>query len=168
MSELRQNLKNAFADLKKERGLTATFEEIDSIFFIQDFIDEKGYVSTSFSRQLCSRMVGLFQNWHAYLHGIVMPNPSSLPAMTEHQLFSEEERSKITQLMSKYMEYCSRSGIIGISKNETKEGQFIDDGVALWNETKSEILTILERVNANYAEKATQEFAAPRKDRTFG
>ena len=76
--ELLEELKEKFEKTRKELGFKSNFDEINEIFFINDFILHEKFVSEFFSRQLCRRIVDTYNSWVGYLHGLMMPNPSNI------------------------------------------------------------------------------------------
>lgn len=140
--------------MKKELGFKASLEELDSIFFLRDYILREGYVSSSLSRAISHRIVDLFLSWNNYLHGMIMPNPQYLPNVSESELFDEEEKKDIILIISKIMSLSSRNSLIGVNKDKSKEGKFIDDSVVLWNDVLNPKLTeILKKVNKYWSER---------------
>jgi len=124
-AELLNELETKFKEIKEELGFKSTLEEINEIFFIQDHIIEKGYVSEQFSRQLCSRIVDLYVGWCGYLHNLVMPNPSSMIGISESQYFDDDKKQEITNTLTRIMALTSKNILIGVTKDKSEEAKFI-------------------------------------------
>ena len=155
MTELIKQLEQQFAATKKELKFKATLDEIDEIFFIRDFVTEKGFLSQRFSRQLCGRITDLYNAVIGFLHGIVMPNPNNVLSMTEHQAFSEEQRAEVMQVMAKIAAFTSRNWLIGLSKDKKAEAAFIDEAVSLWSkEVKPNAIEFMTRINSEWKHRA--------------
>ena len=149
--ELVQELENAFEKIKKELGFRSTLEDLDKVFYIKDFVLKDGFVSESFSRQLCHRIVGLFMDWNDYLHSLIIPNPQNLLNMSESKILSQEEKKEIIELMKKVMELSSRNGLIGLNKDKKAESEFIDYSLRFWNdEFKPRITKIIKKINKEW------------------
>lgn len=154
MSELVKEFEKSFDELKKELKFKSALEEIDNIFFVRDYIQDRGFVSQKLSRQLCARITDLFMNWHNYLHSLIVPNPGYMANISESNEFDEHEKADVIQIMSKFMELSSANGLIGLTKDKKAEAQFIDNAVKLWNEAKPKLTQILSKVNEMWKEKS--------------
>lgn len=129
--ELLKELKEKFKELKKQTGFESSFEEINSMSFIEDMILSKGFVSEQFSRQIINRMIETPFSWIPQLHSWLMPSPYDLPHSNETKNLSESEKEEIKQLISRIMYFKRKNKRIGVEKDSTKpikeEGDFIDE-----------------------------------------
>lgn len=160
MTELLKQLEKDFEQMKKELKLKSSFKELERIFFIQDFILKEGHISPRLSRQIAKRIVDAYVSWIQYLHGLIVPNPSSLINMEESQFFDDEERSQINKLIDRMMAFASRNSLLVIETSNEKERQFIDDSVALWNVLVPSLKLYMEKVGKGWNERAESK---PRK-----
>lgn len=152
--EILKELEKQFEKTQKELEFKSNFEEIDNIFFIKDDILKEGFVSDSFSRQLCGRISELYGNWANYLHNLLFPVPGHMLFGTEAKAINEDDRKMAWNVTLKCMELASRNSLIGISKDKNAEGKFVDDAVEFWNsEFKLKIGAILQKINENWAKK---------------
>ena len=85
---LLKELKHTFNELKKNLKFESDFEQIDRVFFVEDLILSRRYISSDFSRQLRSGMSDIFYSWVNYLQGLLLPSPSNITQMTESKIFS--------------------------------------------------------------------------------
>ncbi|MFW6014358.1 MAG: hypothetical protein ACOCZQ_00280 [Nanoarchaeota archaeon] len=153
--ELKKQLEEEFEKTKKELVLKTELDELDKIFYIRDNIEQVGFISNNFSRQLCGRMCDTFNSWVNYFHGIIMPNPHNMISNTESQLFSEEEKQEIIKVMNKILSHTSQNVLAGLKKDKHKEAEFIDNSLELWNSTvQPKLVFIMERVNNYWKEKS--------------
>lgn len=153
--ELMQELEKEFGVMKKDLGFKATLEELDSIFFLRDFIGEHKFVSSSLSRMVCARIVNTLNSWANYLHGIIMPHPQNMFSGTETKMFSEDDKKELYPLLDQIMELSSRNGLIGLTKNKTEEAKFIDDAVNFWkSQLKPKLIELMTTVNKKWSEQA--------------
>lgn len=152
--ELLNELKKKFEEIKKDLGFEPNFEDIEREFHISDGILSTGFVSENFSRQLCSRIVDYFRDWHGYLNSLLMPNPSYFAGQTESKLFqSKEDRDKIWDLIKVSMNFSSMYSLVGLEKNKAKEAKFINESYESWTKTfKPGIVYILTKVNNGWRE----------------
>ena len=97
-----KELKEEFEKAKKELNFQSTFEELDSVFKIQDAVFSAEFVSQNFSRQLCSRILEYYVNWGGYLNGLIMPTSGYLASQTEANLFGgQKDKEIIWKLINK-------------------------------------------------------------------
>jgi len=151
--KLLKQLEEKFAEIKKELGFKATLEDIDKVFFIKDYILEKGYVSDKLSRQICRRICETYYSWIEHLHSILLSAPGNLLAMTESKYFNEEEKKEISNLIKKTMALISKNSVIGLTKNKKEETLFIDEAVSFWNKKfKPKLVKIMKKVNEKWKE----------------
>ncbi|MBI2045032.1 hypothetical protein HYT23_03165 [Candidatus Pacearchaeota archaeon] len=146
--ELLKNLDEKFRKAQKEFGFKANLDEMDKNFFVRDSILKEGYVSESFSRQLCRIITETLMNWNEYLHSLIMPNPQNLLNMGESKIFNQDEKREITELMKKIMEICSRNSLIMLGGSKDEEGKYIEDSIKFWkSEFKPKITKIITKIN---------------------
>jgi len=139
--KLLKELKEEFLKLQKDLGFKTSFDDLDNIFFVSDFILEKGFVSDRhFSRQLCWRISETYSSWVHSLYELVFPNPQNLITLTESKVFSPEEKENINKIIKKIMSLVRRNNLIGISQNKKMEAEFIDNSYILF---QSELLPVL-------------------------
>jgi len=144
-------IEKKFKEIKEELKFNSTFEEIDKIFFIRDLILKDGFVSETFSRQMCYRIIETFMSWNEYLHSIIMPNPQNILNISESKIFNQEEKKEITELIKRIMEINSRNTLIGLTKDKKAEGKLIDDSVKFWKEKFApEIIKVIKKVNEEW------------------
>jgi len=149
--ELLTELKEKFDSLKKETGFKSSFKELNDIFFIEDFILQEKYVSKDFARQLCSRIVNVYNSWVSYFHGLIMPNPANMINIMENKCLNEEERKKISKLIRGVIGLISTNNLNFLTKNKTAQAKFIDDSVKFWkNYFKAEAIKIIEKINKEW------------------
>lgn len=152
--ELLRELKEKFDESKKEIGFKPSFEELEESFSITDSVLSIGFVSDNFSRQLCSRIVDYFRDWHGYLNNLLIPSSSYYASQTESKLFQlEDDKKKIWELIKVSMKFSSMHSFIGVRKNKSLEKEFIDGAYESWNNFfKGELSEILEKVYLNWKE----------------
>lgn len=155
--KLLKELREKFERLKKELNLKVSFEELNEIFYLDDFILTSEFVSENLERQLRYRILDFYHNWANYLHGIVLPNPQSLFAMAESKMFNEEEKKKMMKLMTKILSYICLNSKINITNNKKDIAYFIDNSVIFWKkELKDELEKILTKVCNEWKKKSEE------------
>lgn len=147
--ELIKDIGKAFEKTKEELGFSANFEDLEEAFRIYDGVISSEFVSTNFSRQICSRILDNFMGWHNYLNGILMPNAGFLASQTEANLFNnKEDKELIWKMIKKTMEFSTTHSLIGLTRNRELEAKFIDNTLNYWNEFFSpNIKNILLKAN---------------------
>ncbi len=113
----------------------------------------QGFVSDSFSRQLCSRIVDIYMAWYNYLHRLILPSPKSMIGIVESKIFTKEEKDEMTKLISEIVTLVSKNHLINITMNKKDEAELIDDSLNFWNSTfKPKIIKIVKKVNDKWKE----------------
>jgi len=147
---LLKEMHEAFEDSKKELGFETSFEDLDAAFFISDYVLSSEFVSETFSRQLCSRIVETLQGWMGYLESLLIPSPQSFVSQTESKLFqSEEYKKKIWNAIKEVRNLSSMSSLAGLQKDKVMEKEFIDSAFIFWREMYSPLLVkIIKEINS--------------------
>ncbi|MDK2907886.1 MAG: hypothetical protein PWQ87_344, partial [Candidatus Woesearchaeota archaeon] len=83
--QLIKDLREAFDKWKNETNFKPSFEELDEVFYIQDYILASGFVSPQINRMICGRMRDTFYGWVQQIHSWLIPAPYSLVSRSEHQ-----------------------------------------------------------------------------------
>ena len=151
--ELMEELEEKFKKIRSKLKLKSSLEDIDKIFFVKDAVLKENFISEKLSRQICYRIVETYMGWNEYLHSLIMPNPQNILNMGESKIFNQEEKKEIIDLMKKVMEISSKNSLIGLTRDQTKEAEFIDYAVNFW-ETKFEnkLIKIMKKVNKEWGE----------------
>ena len=149
MMDLLDQFEKEFKKMREELGFSASLDELDTVFHLRDFIQQVGFVSTSLDRMLSGRIRDTFSSWIGYLHGLAMPNPGYMPAAEEASLF-ENQREEIFVLMRKYIALSNENAIIGLEQDKKRQAEFFDEALALWNETKPQLLKYLQRTHTHW------------------
>jgi hypothetical protein len=152
-----KEIKQKFDELKKQCNFKANYEELDDIFYLTDFFKEKGFLSDKFSRQLLGRMIDTLAKWNEFLHRILVPNAGSIVVIEESKIFTDSERREINVIFNKIMEFISRNSVIGVSLNNSKEGELIDDIFDFWNQNKGKFVEFLSKINKMWNEKSHEK-----------
>ena len=147
--EILKELEKKFSEVRKEIGFEPTFEEIEKEFEITDAVLSSGFVSENFSRQLCSRIVEFYRDWHGYLNNILMPNPSFFAGQTESKLFNnDEDRKKVWELIGISMRFSSWHSLVGLTRDKKKEMEFINEAYTSWiNDFKPGLIYMINKVH---------------------
>ena len=147
--EILKELEKKFSEVRKEIGFEPTFEEIEKEFEITDAVLSSGFVSENFSRQLCSRIVEFYRDWHGYLNNVLMPNPSFFAGQTESKLFNnDEDRKKVWKLIGISMRFSSWHSLVGLTQDKKKEREFINESYTLWiNDFKPGLIYMINKVH---------------------
>lgn len=152
--ELLKELEVEFEKMRKDLGFSATFDELDTVFFLKEYILATGYLSDRLSRMIARRITDGLGNWNGYFHGLVMPTPTSMINVTESNMFNDDERKAMIPPMNAIMELISRNTLIGLTNDKVKEGKWFDDCLEFWNKTlKQEVTKVMKRTNSTWAEK---------------
>ncbi|MFH1849996.1 MAG: hypothetical protein ABH879_07500 [archaeon] len=148
-----ERFEKRFEALRNERKFKSTLAELDEVFYLRDMVAKDGYVSADLSKMICSRIAETYLNWSNYLHGLIMPNPGNLIAMTESDMLEDSEKEEINMLLNRIMAYISRKALFGLKKDSSAEPQFIDDGLKLWNSISPKLIKLLTKISKMWGEK---------------
>jgi len=153
--ELLAHFEKQFSDLKKEMKISSSLEELDEIFYLRDMILKEGFVSNKLSRMLCSRIVNTYMSWSNYLHGLVMPNPNYMVNMAESQMFTDDDRQEIINLMNQILALVSLNSVLTLENDTRAESKFIDESVKFWKKTfQPKVMVFMKKVNKEWMNKA--------------
>lgn len=148
-NKLLQQFEIEFKSMQKSLGFKSDLEQLDEVFYLNDFILQVGFISPKLSRMICGRIRDTFDSWIDQLHAWLIPNPSSMIGISESQTFNDKEKEEITNIMKRFMAFTSENILVGLTKDKKKEAAYIDNALLLWNENKSTLITYAKKVN-NY------------------
>ena len=155
--------------MKTELKFKTTFDELDEIFFLQDFILSQRFVNTRLSRAIGRRISDTFMNWNNYLHSLILPNPGNLLNVTESKMFTDNEKEDIIAVINQTMALASKHSLNGLRHDREGEAKFIDDSATFWKKTfLPKVLEVMEKVNSSWVERAnTQRVEEPPSQTDF-
>ncbi len=143
-----------FEELRKKHKIKASLDELDDKFLIRDYIEKENYVSTEVLWQIRDRIMSLLSNWANYLHGIVMPNPSSMYNITESGVFNDQEKEELMKKMSKLLAITSKNAVLNITKDKKEEAKIIDESLEFWNKLSPELEKLMIKIHDTWKEKS--------------
>lgn len=163
--ELLKQLDQEFEKIKKELKFTITLDELDNIFFIRDYILQVNFVSKKFSRMLCGRIRDTFSSWIGQLHGWLMPNPSSMIGISESGIFDEQEKEEIIWIMKIFMKFISQNVLIGLTKDQKKEAEYINNSLIVWNKNIDSLIKFSKKIQSHWNKEVleSEEKLNPKK-----
>lgn len=151
-NNLLKELEDAYSLLQRSQGITAPLDDLDKAFYVRDSILSGGYLSTSLSQQLCSRIAEVLMNWNTYLHGLVMPDPHFLIQMNESKFLSAEEKKQILSLIAQSMGFVSRNTLFHAKPDVELEARFIDEVLSFWKTIyQPRLISIIELLRARWS-----------------
>jgi hypothetical protein len=131
--ELIIELENKFNEWKKKAKFNVSFDELDDVFFLKDFILTSRFVSPKINRMICSRIRDTYNGWVQQIHSWLLPSPYSIISTSENQIFNEKEKEELNIILRELIAFISRNIINGLTKDIIMEGKFIDDSLIIWN-----------------------------------
>jgi len=153
--QLLERFHTAFAKMKEELKFNASLEELDEVFFFNDYILQCRYISNRLSRMVCARIRDTFNSWISYLHSLLLPNPGSMINHAEHQLFNDADKQRITETLHSYLALTSENMLIGLNKDTAAEAKYIDNSLKVWKDNLNFLIEVSEKVNKHWS-KAPQ------------
>lgn len=146
--KLLDDLMEKFNEAKKELGFKSSFEDINGIFHISDYVLGANFVSERFSRQMCARIVDTYMSWLNYFQGLIFPNTGSVVSLSENKILNESDKKELSKIINEIMELVTRNSIIGLTKNKNEEAKFIDDSVNYWNGFfRAKVIDIMQKIH---------------------
>jgi len=138
-----------FEKLKKELNFNPNLEDLESEFYIKDYILETGYIRENLSMQITSRIVDYYRHWSNFFNNLLMPNPGFIPHQTEAKLFNADtDRKNIWEMMVLCMKYSSEYSLMFLDKNKEMQKEFLNNSFKDWKEILKPFLSeILSRIN---------------------
>ncbi len=124
--ELLKELRDKFEKTKKKFGFKATFEEINSISFLEDLVLANGFVSEQFSRQMINRIVEVYSSWLSEFYSWLYPQPTDSIHLHESKKLTQEERKEILNLIERIMYLIRKNKRIAFD-NLNEKGRFVDE-----------------------------------------
>jgi len=104
------------------------------------------------------RIVDMFNSWYGYFHGLMLPNPQSIPMHMEAQFFDDELKTQIQSLMHKTMHFMKKSSVVGLSRDKEKEARFVEEAFDFWKNTlKPKIVEIVDISEKKFLEESKKE-----------
>jgi len=162
--QLIEEFEKEFELMRKEYKLKATLKELESVLFLRDAVLKQYYVPRPVSRMICSVIVDNLKMWANYLYSLIMPNPQSMPNISESQIFNEADKNKFAELISEVMELSSKNSINVIKKDKKAEVKFIDDSLVFWNKKfQPELVKVLDKVHKRWKTNRTFEQEQPKR-----
>lgn len=157
--EILKELHKQFDLTKKRLNFKSTFEEINSISYIEDRALAIGFVSNQFSRQMINRMVETFQSWISEIYSWIYPGTVDLIHMHEGKKLSKEEKKEFLLMIDRIMYLVRKNKRIafeGLIKKE--ESKFIDE---LVNFDKEYFNPFMFKYNKRFENIWKEEFNKP-------
>jgi len=126
-AKLLSELKNSFDSLRNECGFKTTYEDLQDLIFMEDFVLEEGYVSTSLLDELVNKLAERFYSWVGVLHSFIMPSPSDMISSSESKKFSKADKEEIFNLMKGIMYLTRKSKRILFERDKKAESAVLDE-----------------------------------------
>lgn len=156
MTDLLEQAKKEYAEMQKKYNITASFDEIDKIFFISDAILRENFVSTRLPFMISKRIVDTFSSWNNYMHKLLIPNPGYIPDVEENKVLTDEDKELLQKLIAKTMYIISVNTNCIISLTDPSE--IIDESVAIWNQELSPGMgNITQKIKTMWKEKKAEK-----------
>jgi len=126
--QLLLELRKQFDLTKKRLNFKSTFDEINSLSYIEDMALSQRFVSNQFSRQMINRIVDTFYSWIGEIYSWIFPQQMDIVHHYENKILSQEERKEFLSMIDRIMYLVRKNKRIafeGLIKKE--ESNFIDE-----------------------------------------
>ncbi len=168
--EILAEFEREFPAMQKKLGFKSSLDELDSIFYLRDFIMKEGFVSKRLSRMVCSRILSTFGLWETYFHALIVPNPGSMQNVEESKMITEADKKEMLRIMTQIRELSTRNTITGLEGSDKEEAVLIDDSVRLWNSNKEFFTKLMKKLNEgwkNNLKEGSEKRESGKKDFEF-
>lgn len=129
-----KEFKSDFDDLRSRLGFSVSFEDLESEFFILDYVLEMGFVRENLVMQITSRIIDYFRNWSGYLNGVLVPS-GNFVSQTEAKLFNSEiDKKEMWNIIKVCMKFSSMYSFMFLSRDEALQAKFIDETYLSWKD----------------------------------
>jgi hypothetical protein len=156
--QILDRFKKEFEQFKQQYGLTLTYEQLEKELYMTDVIWDRKYVPRDISASIRGRIVDMLNSWYGYFHGLMLPNPQSIPMHMEAQFFDDATKTQVQSLMHKTMYYMKQSSVVGLSRNKEDEAKYIQDVFGFWEqELKPKLIELLGISSSKFLEESKQE-----------
>jgi len=149
-----KDMEKEYDALKKKHNLP-DFKDLDREFCIGKLEDTQ-FILRMIMNKIIERLEGIFKT----LSDIVQPSESSLANMYEAEVFSDDEKKAIFDMMKKLAYYHRELLIKDIDYNDDAAAALIIKYYKDWKEMKKELLGILEKLRDAWKGEATSKFEA--------
>lgn len=151
--EILTEMRETYEKLSAE-GLRVSLEDLERYFYLSDAVLNAEFVSETFERQISSRILEFYNNWHNYLNNLISPNAAFVAGQTECKLFNnKDDKEEIWRLIKICMKFSSENSLNGLKNDKQKTFDFIEDAMRVWKDDFSRaIVKILKRVNGAWKE----------------
>lgn len=162
--QLLEQAQQEFAILKKKLNLSVTYEELDAVFFISDYVLSSKMVSSRFGRMICQRISQTFGSWLQFIHDVLMPNPHNMISQAESQLFDDAQKAKLQECLFKISEITSRKSRLVLEETDELEKSIIEDSILLWtNYVKPTLIPYMQKINTYWKERQVDKLEKDQK-----
>lgn len=146
---------------KPPRDLEKEYEALKKKYYLPELVElDKEFCvgklddTTFILRSILGKMIGRVELVHKTLSDIVQPAENSLSTMYEAEVFNDDEKKRIFELMKK-LAYMHRDMI-------AKDYEYSDDAAAVlilkvlkeWKDMKKEVLKIFEKLRDSWKNNA--------------
>jgi hypothetical protein len=147
-----------FKEFKKDLGFKSSLNKIDEIFLLRDSFSEEGHIGLDMYRAVSRKIVDVYTHWANQLHGLIIPNPSSMISVTQNSMFSESDRDEMIIVLNKMLALTSRNSVIILERNKKEEAKFIDDSVKYWNKELGPLMKkVSKKIQRSWEKKASEK-----------
>jgi hypothetical protein len=151
--ELLSELLVAFDNWKNNYNFKSSFEELDEIFFLEDYILAAGFVSPKINRMICGRIRDTFYSWIQQIHSWLIPAPYSIIGTSENQLFTDKEKEELNIILKDFMSLVSLNVEAGLTKDKQKEAEYVDNALQIWRKNLPQLITFSKKVREFWQKK---------------
>ncbi len=152
-TELVKIMTQKFDEFTKNHSLTFSLDEFDKEFGLKKIIFQRQYID-DIESTLGESITNTYISWHNYLHGLLIPNSRNLSNVEESNLFSEEEKQNIMELVTKSLEFSSENALLSLQNEEEKLVDFYNRAYTFYvQKYKPKLVDIITKIHIHWKEK---------------
>lgn len=157
MEEDKFDIKEGYNKLKHK---LPKFEDIDNEFELSTAnIKDEAFLIRSVRRRLNDKIIFYCR----IIEGLLYPNTNNFIGMMEVKAFDDSEKTKMTKIYKKLMEFERESLSIDVNPDEKKDFDFINRLFKEWKNFKEELINITKKMKNSWHLEEKEE-----KDVYFG
>lgn len=145
-------LKDAFEKWKNEKKFKSSFEDLDEVFFITDYVLASGFISPKINRMICGRLKDTLNGWVQQIHYWIIPAPYSIISTSESHLFDEKEKEELKLVLKDFMSIVSLNVEVGLTKDAQKEAEYVDNALGMWRKHLPSLIKFSKKVRVSWQE----------------
>jgi len=142
-------LKEDYEKLRKRHNLPS-FKELNEDFHIEKAAETETEILV---REVRGLVGDKLMNYMRFIESLLNPVNVPMFIFSIIKLIDAEEKKRLSEIYKKLMKKEVKFIELDLEFNEEKEAQFIKDSYELWQETKKDMLKVMDKINKRWDDK---------------